>query len=377
MRIAISAVMDTAKSGAWQVTKNIIKNLKTIDIKNDYLIFVEKGYQDDFGELPDRFTILRTSITASQPIRNIFWHAFVLPFLLIKYRVDILHLPWHSAALLIKTRPVVLTIHDLTEYRLKSHYNKLRTFYRKMMLPISSRLADRIIAVSNYTRDEIIRYLRIDRRKVEVIYSAVSCCLEPVNKIAAAEYLKDRYGIDARFILYVGQIQHPNKNLVRLLHAYHKVKTKYAFPHKLVLVGRQHPGAGPVYQTVKDLNLNDSVIFTGYVSDEELPYFYSTADLFVYLSFFEGFGIPPLEALSFGTPVIASRSSALPEVVGDAGILVDPLNEQEITESIRRLISDPTLREQLRDKGLKRAQLFSWEISAQKVLKLYQDIDLQ
>ena len=374
MRIAISTVLDSAKSGVWHVVKNIIEQLKEIDKRNEYLIYTEKNYKDDFGKMPNNFHILRTSISASQPILNILWHSFILPLQLVKDRINVLHLPWHSAALLIKIRPVVLTIHDLTEYRLSTHYSRSRRLYRKIMLPISSRLADRIIAVSEYTKSDIVRFLRVSSSKIDVVSNAPSSRFKPLSVTEYKSVLKNKYGIAEPFILYVGQIQHPNKNLVRLLRAFCKIGSDFGVHHKLVLCGKKHPSADIVYRTVNELHLKKDVIFTGYVPDEDLPYFYNNADLFVYPSLFEGFGIPPLEALSCGTPVIASNTSSLPEVIGNAGILVNPYDVDEIASSMIKVLRDETLQDKMRQKGLKQAEKFSWRKTAIMTLEAYKKV---
>jgi len=374
MRIAISLVMDAAKSGAWQVTKNIINVLKNIDKKNEYFFYVENTYNNDLESLPDNFHVIKTSINANHPLLNILWHTFILPVRIIEDKVDILHLPSHSLSLLFKTKPTILTIHDLTEYKLKNHYSKSRMLYRKIMLPISSRRVDKIIAVSEYTKEEIIRIFKIKPQKILVIYNAANSRYKPIDKAQCKEFLRNKYKIGFPFILYVGQIQHPNKNLIRLLHAFSKAKLDFKIPHKLVLVGKPHSSANIIYQTVDELHLNKDVVFTGYIPDKDLPYFYNATNLFIYLSLFEGFGIPPLEALSCGTPVITSRSSSLTEVIGQGGILVDPFNEEEIATSIYEVLSDKHLQEKLQREGIKRAKMFSWEKSAVKVLEVYAEV---
>jgi len=372
MRIAISLVMDTAKSGTWQVMNNIINVLKKIDKKNEYILYVENTYNNDLGSLPNNFHIVRTSINANLPLLNILWHTFILPVRIMKDKVDILHFPLHSLSLLFKVKPTILTIHDLTEYRLKNYYSKSRILYRKAMLPISSKLADRIIAVSEYTKEEIIRIFKIRPQKILVIYNAANSRYKPINKAQCKEFLRKKYKIDSPFILYVGQIQHPNKNIVRLLHAFSKIKSDFRVKNKLVLVGKSHPSANIVYQTVDELHLNKDLFFTGYIPDEDLPYFYNAASLFVYPSLYEGFGIPVTEAMACGCPVIASDTSSLPEVAGDAGILIDPKNIDEIAKAIIEVLNNSIKREKMVQKGFKQIKKFSWEDSAKKYIEMYE-----
>lgn len=370
MRIAISLVMDAAKSGGWQVMNNIINVLKKIDKKNEYILYVENTYNNDLGSLPNNFHIVRTSINANLPLLNILWHTFILPVRIMKDKVDILHLPSHSLSLLFKVKPTILTILDLTEYRLKNHYSKSRMLYRKVMLPISSKLADKIIAISEYTKEEIIRIFKIRPQKILVVYNAANSRYKPIDKAQCKEFLRKKYKIGFPFILYVGQIQHPNKNIVRLLRAFSKIKSDFRVTHKLVLVGKSHPSANIVYQTVDELHLNKDVFFTGYIPDEDLPYFYNAASLFVYPSLYEGFGIPVTEAMACGCPVIASDTSSLPEVAGDAGILIDPNNIDEIAKAIIEVLNNSIKREEMIQKGFKQIKKFSWEDSAKKYIEI-------
>jgi glycosyltransferase involved in cell wall biosynthesis len=373
--------MDVAKSGAWQVTRNIILNLKEQDKLNEYVIYTEKTYADDFGPLPHNFRTVRSSITARQPFLNILWHAFILPFLLIRDRADVLYLPWHAAALVIKTRPVVLTIHDLTEYKLPRHYSRLRMLYRKLMIPLSSRLADRIVAVSHYTKADIVKFLHVPAAKVEVVYNAVTDGhFDQVNEAPSADpgrdmaALRSKYGIESPYLLYVGQIQHPNKNLLQLVRAFNVLKAECRLPHRLVIAGKAHISAGPIFQEVLDLGLKGDVVFPGYIPDADLPGLYRSADVFIYMSLFEGFGIPPLEAMYHGCPVITSNTTSLPEVVGDAGVLVDPSDLRVLVNAVKKVLNDPERRADMVRKGKLRAASFSWKDSAAKMRAIFESL---
>ena len=364
--------MDSAKSGAWQVIKNIICELKEIDKNNKYVIFVEKNYKNDFGDLPVNFSIIRTQVTAKQPIKNILWHSFILPFLLVKYKVDVIHLPWHSASLLIKTRPTILTVLDLTEFRLKCHYDWLRIFYRKIMLPISSKLADKIVAISQFTKKDITDFLNIPDSKIDVIYCAPQKRYKVLDKNICKEFVA-KYSIKCPYILYVGQVQHPNKNLPVLLQAFSIVKKTINVKYQLILVGKRHHTGDIVYKMAGQLGMGDDIRFIGYVPDEELPYFYNAADAFVYPSLFEGFGLPVIEAMSCGCPVVTSNRAALAEVAGNAAILINPESAGGIAEAVMNLISREDKRREIIEKGLERAKNFSWAQSARDYLIVYEN----
>ena len=374
MRIAVNAIMDSAKSGAWHVLKNIIFELKEIDIENEYILYVEKSYDGDLGVLPENFRIIRTRVSSKSPLLRIIWDAFILPLRLIKNKVDVLYLPSHSAALLIKVKPVVLTIHDLTEYQLKQHYSKSRMLYRKLMLPISTRLADRIITVSEYTKNEIIRILKVDEQKISILHNAANGRFKTVNHGTCKKVLENKHKITFPFLLYIGQIQHPNKNLVGLLHAFARIKPSFDKPYKLVFVGKEHLSSEIVYKTAGELNLTKDVVFTGYVPTEDLPFFYNAAEVFVYPSLYEGFGIPVVEAMACGCPVITSNRSSLPEVSGDAGLLVDPDDVDEIAEAMLKVLTDSAKREQMIEKGFEQIKKFSWKDSAKKTIDIFESI---
>ena len=180
-----------------------------------------------------------------------------------------------------------------------------------------------------------------------------------------------RYGISGSYLLYVGRF-HAGKNLIRLLQAFATVKKQAAL--KLVLVGRELFDASPIYREVLRLGLEQDVVFSGYAAEEDLPYIYSGATAFVYPSLFEGFGLPPLEAMACGTPVISSSAASLAEIVGDAGLLFDPYNLEELTECLFRILTDESLRGDLRQRGLDRVRQFSWENAAANTLKVYKEI---
>jgi glycosyltransferase involved in cell wall biosynthesis len=374
MRIAISCITDIAKSGPWQVIRNLIDQLKQLDRNNEYVLYVEKTYCEDFGDLPANFRIRRAAISATQPVLNLLWHSVILPLRLIADRVDIVHIPWASAPLLVKVRPTILTIHDLIEYRIRTHYSRSRMVYRKAVLPWSTKAASAIIAPSEYTKREITRILNTPENKVHVVYNGVNSRFRKMDTPECKTLVKKRTGISGPFILYVGQIYHPNKNLVRLLHAYKRIKSGVGIPHKMIMIGRPHASAHVVTGTAKDLGLLGDVVFTGYLPDEDLPYFYNGADIFVYPSLFEGFGIPPLEAMACGCPVISSNTSSLTEVVGEAGILVDPESVEDITGAMIEVLSNAERRKTMIQNGFQQVQKFSWQRSARALLTIYEGL---
>ncbi|AXI24805.1 glycosyl transferase family 1 [Methanofervidicoccus sp. A16] len=236
--------------------------------------------------------------------------------------------------------------------------------------------SDRIITISKHVKNDLVRHFSISEEKINVIYLGVNEHYKPIpeNEI---EKIKYKYNLKFPFILYVGSEQ-PRKNFPTLIKAFYKLKTKYGFNNiKLVKAGnpqiskykRKH-----IMKLIDKLNLQKDIIFTGYVPEEDLPALYNAADLFVYPSIYEGFGLPPLEAMACGTPVITSNTSSLPEVVGDAGIMVDPYDVDGLSKAMYEVLTNDGLREELRKKGLERAKLFSWKECAEEHLKVYEEV---
>jgi glycosyltransferase involved in cell wall biosynthesis len=239
-------------------------------------------------------------------------------------------------------------------------------------VPRSARQAAQVIALSRHGRDDIIETYGVEPEKVSVIPLAAAAHFQPVLNEQELQRVRQTYGIEGDYILSVGAIQ-PRKNLSRLVAAYSRLRPigpKGNLP-KLVLVGKCGWLYDETLRSIKELETSDSVVLTGYVPESDLPALYSGALAFVYPSYFEGFGLPPLEAMQCGTPVIVGNRTSLPEVVGDAGMLVDPFDVDDITAAIVKVISDSDFREQLRVKGLERASIFNWQKTARETLTIY------
>lgn len=236
----------------------------------------------------------------------------------------------------------------------------------------SARQAAQVIALSEYARGNILDSYHVNPEKVSVIPLAAPGHFRPVSDEEELQRVRQTYGIEGDYILSVGAIQ-PRKNLSRLVAAYshlRRAKPEGKLP-KLVLVGKCAWLYDETLRTIKQLEVSNSVVLTGYVPQADLPALYSGALCFVYPSYFEGFGLPPLEAMKCGAPVIVGDRTSLPEVVGDAGVLVDPFNVGEIASAIQRVTADGELRAQLRVKGLERAKLFDWQETARQTLAVY------
>lgn len=233
--------------------------------------------------------------------------------------------------------------------------------------------ADAIIAISNHTKMDCIKYLGIPEEKIRVIYEAADEIFKPEKiKEEMKNHLKDKYGIEFPFILSVGTLE-KRKNLPNVLKAFYRLK-KTGNHHKLVIVGKIGWKYNKIFSTMEELDLKKDVIFTGYVPDEDLVKIYNAADLFVFPSIYEGFGLPPLEAMACGCPVITSNTSSLPEVVGDAGVTVDPYDDKALADEMHRILSNDGFKTELSKKSLERAELFSWRQTAKETWNVYEEV---
>ena len=263
----------------------------------------------------------------------------------------------------------VITVHDLA-FLLYPHFLTPESARYYGQIDQAVRSTEHIIAVSESTKQDVIKLLGVPEKKITVIYEAANPLFRQMDLEDARRHARVHYGLDEDFILFVSTIE-PRKNLPALMQAYRNLREKYKRNEKLVLAGSRGWLSEEVYATVERLDLADHVRFLGRVPTEHLVYLYNAARMLVHPSFYEGFGLPPLESMTCGTPTVVSNVSALPEVVGDASILINPHDIDELTVSMWRVLTDEDLRASLIEKGLKRAKKFSWERAAQETLDVY------
>ncbi len=265
--------------------------------------------------------------------------------------------------------PTVLTVHDLIFRHLPEHHKRLNRWYLNATLPLYCRRADHIIAVSEATRRDLITSYGLPPEKVTVIHEAADPRFSPQPE-KALQAVRAHYGLPEQFLLYVGTIE-PRKNLLRLLRVWAPLYLAGEVP-PLVIVGKRGWLSDDFFAALEESPAREGVILTGYVLDMDLPLLYAAATAFVFPSLYEGFGLPPLEAMSSGTPVACSNVSSLPEVVGDAALCFDPTDDEALAHSLRRIVHDEPLRAELRERGLTRAAIFSWKRAAQETWAIYQ-----
>lgn len=308
-------------------------------------------------EIPNRGTGIRLA-----------WEQAALPGLARRLQLDLLHSMHYTRPARLPCTSVV-TFHDLTFFLYPRLHTRVKRFYFPFMMRLSARKADAIIAVSESTRRDAIRILNIPAERVHTVHSGISPLFRRIEDRAVLEDCRRRYHLPERFILYVGTVE-PRKNLPLLIRAYATLLQE-AQPPPLVIVGRNGWMYEEVYHLVEDLRLGEHIRFTGYLPGEDLPIVYNLAEIFVYPSWYEGFGFPPLEAMACGVPVITTAVSAMEESVGEAGLLTAPGDEAALTSAIRRLSDDPELRRSFSAKGRQRAAQFTWAHTARETLNVY------
>ncbi len=307
--------------------------------------------------------------------RRILWTNWYVPPLLRKHAIDVYHGVCNFELPLRKVCRYVVTIHDLVPLFFPELVPRKHVLFFRMFMKRVAHTADLIITDSEHSKQDIVRHLRVPEEKIRVIYLGYD---PPQRKTLAPQKAQDllkRYGITKPYLLFVGVIE-PKKNLERLVEAFDMLRGRHAVGKdvQLVLAGGKGWLSDALYRKVTELKLEQRVIFTGFVPDEELSLLYKEAEVFVFPSIYEGFGLPVLEAMSYGTPVVTSNVSSLPEIAGDAGILVDPYQSADICEGMLRVLSDRSKREEMIRLGDRQVRKFSWRKSAEETWQVYRDV---
>ena len=367
LRIAIDAhSVGTGLAGNETYASNLIEALAEIDHVNLYTLYVtRKEAVERFKNRWPNFTV-RSTLPHSPLIRI----PLTLSAELRRNPVDVLHVQFTGPP--VAPCPVVVSIHDLSFEHLPQTFKRRSRLQLRVTVRRTARLAAQVITLSDHARADIINTYKINPDKVTSIPLAAPSHFTRITDEKELQRVKQTYGIDGPYILCVGSVQ-PRKNLARLLHAYsllHHDGPAGKLP-KLVIAGKLAWLFEDTFRTIDQLDLKNSVIVTGYVRDADLPALYSGAVCFVYPSYFEGFGLPPLEAMKCGTAVVVGNKTSLPEVVGDAAESVDPFDVHDIASGIRRVIQDDTWRATLQARGLERAKLFDWHRTARNTLEVY------
>ena len=366
MRIGIDArLVYYTQAGITQYIKHLVESLAQVDSETSYKILQSRK---DRVPLVDRPNFKRVPIWTPCHHRLEQW---TLRFEITPLDIDVLHSPDFIPPSPSRFKSVI-TVHDLA-FLVYPHFLTKESARYYGQIDQAVRRTDHIIAVSEATKHDLTQRLGVPESKVTVIYEASSPQYRPLPEEEAKQYVQRKFGLEEDFMLFVSTIE-PRKNVPGLLQAYRRLLNSYKDDAKLVLVGGQGWLFDEVFGTVERLKLTEQVRFLGRVDTVDLPYLYNAARLLVQPSFYEGFGLSPLEAMACGTPVIVSNVSSLPEVVGDAGLRVDPENVSELAVGMHRLLTDEPLREEMIQKGLARAACFSWDKTARQTLEVYRKV---
>lgn len=312
-------------------------------------------------------SVMRAPFPTPNEYARALWEQSVVPLQVARLRPDVYHSPNYILPLALN-RPSVVTIHDLAYldrsiHRLRSH------LYISRLGALAVRKATRVICVSAYTRDQLLRIYPAAEAKVRVVGEGIDERFHPAGP-DEVEAVRRRHGLERPYLLFVGTVE-PRKNLARLIQAFGHAVRRSGLPHELVLAGGRGWKDAAIYDAWGASAVKDRIRFLGYVADGDLPPLYSGAEVLCYPSLEEGFGLPPLEAMACGTPVLTSDRSALPEVTGEAALLVDPLDEEAIACGLERLGTSGGLRSDLARRGLERAARFRWDRVATETLAVY------
>ncbi len=364
MRIGIDArLVYYSQAGIGQYILHLVSGLAKVDTENEYVLLQSRKDETTILEQPN---FRRVSLWTPSHHRL---ERYSLNVELMRLGLDVLHSP----DFIPPHRPScqsVITVHDLA-FLLYPHFLTKESARYYGYIDEAVRWTDHIIAVSESTKRDTIQHLGVPEDKITVVHEAANPIFRPVDREEAREQVRHRHGVDGPFVLFVSTIE-PRKNVPTLLRAVWQLIERYKDKVHLVLAG----GKGWLYEdafaVVDELHLDDRVHFVGRVTSEELLYLYNAAELLAHPAFYEGFGLPPLEAMACGLPVIVSNVASLPEVVSDAGLLIDPHDVDELTVAMWRLLNDQDLRQEMSEKGLRQAARFSWERAARETLEIYQ-----
>ncbi len=367
-RVALNAHLLSSKAGYRNagVSQYIEALLRTLPAASSDLQLMAYVGADAPGPFPG-WQVRRSRLPGDRPPLRILWEQGVQPATLWRERVDLVHAPVNVGPL-VRTCPVVVTVHDLSFLLYPGTFRAAHRLYQSLLACHTARRADRVIAISASTRDDVVRHFGVPAERIEVVPNGVDDAFHPLPADAVAAFRREK-GLPERFLLCVGTLE-PRKNIPRLLEALARVPE--APP--LVLCGGKGWYYDAIFATIERLGLRQRVHLPGYVQPAELPLWYNAASWFIYPSLYEGFGLPALQALACGTPSIVSRASSLPEVVGSAALLVDPLDVDAIAATLAQALQDETLAGSLRQAGRERASQFSWSHTAEETVAVYRAV---
>ena len=379
MRIALNALfLQTPANGSGQYLLHLLHALKEVDQQNEYLLLGAKPIADNGSALtpfPYRVSPPPSPARRNENVEKVVWEQFTGPAAARKAGIDLFHVPYFAPPLFPRT-PTVVTIHDVIPLRLPAYQAGTMVKAYMRLVAHAAHNATLIITVSQHARQDMMDALHLPAEHIRVTYEAAGDEYKPITDPSLLAQARARYGVGERYIFYLGGLDR-RKNVPQLVRAFAHLYKQLEQPDlQLLISGNPDKQKGPFFPDPRpiaaELGVSDQVIYR-FVEDQDKPAMYSGASLYVFPSLYEGFGLPPLEAMSCGAPVVCSNRTSLPEVVGDAAITLDPDNTQTLVEAMRSVLTDTTLRDDLRARSLQRATKFSWRKTATETLAVYQE----
>lgn len=373
MRIGIStSVIQRGQTGIGQYVFALLRAFLPHTEDHEFFLFVLDHDIELFGFTEGKMRIVPVPERFRPPIKNIWWHQTTLPWLLREQQIDVLHVPSYRRLLWPGPCPLVATIHDLAPFHLGNKYDWARMFYGRVIARRLAQRQDEIIAISHNTARDIARFFNVDRARISIIYNGLEHCrFFPGSREQAQAEMAQRYRLHAPFFLYVSRLEHPAKNHVRLISAFNQYKSATPSDWQLALGGGDWHGVDVIRAAARRSPFERDIRFLGFVNDADLPNLYRAAEVFVYPSLYEGFGMPPIEAMACGCPVICSNRGSLDEVVGNAAAIVNPEDVDSVANQLLLLANNAEVREGLRTAGLTQARRFDWNRTATDTLSVY------
>jgi glycosyltransferase involved in cell wall biosynthesis len=381
MKIALNATMfrPSQMGGMETYFRNLFSALQEVDKQNRYSLICDSRYIDELAVAGQNFSVKACNFT--KPSLGWFFRGIIrnlttidpLRIFMNRLQVDVIHHPFSILNPLHLKGPSVLTFHDMQHEFFPEYFSPFEMKGRKEFYRPSAEQATRIIAISEHAKSCLVERYKVSPEKIDVIYIGYNSQYRVVGDRERLDGIRLKYGLHHPFMYYPAATW-PHKNHKGLLVALKLLKDRYGFDGKLVLTGISMKSSNEVMREIRRLCLEDTVIVLGYLPNDELPCLYNLARLMVFPSLFEGFGIPLIEAMACGCPVACSNAASIPEVVGDAAALFDPLSNDDIAEKIWMLWNDETTRGELVSKGMKRLGMFRWEIAARETIKVYEKV---
>lgn len=354
-------------TGIGTYTYQLLNNLNKVDNDNDYLIFLPESSSLN---LKDNFKVEATKGAVSEN----FWDEVRVPNILSNQQMELYHVPQNGVGLSDNIDCLkAITLHDIIPLRMpETTSDRLRKIFNEE-LPKIINSCEGIITVSEFSKQDIAKEFNFPKDKIFVTHLAAEDIYRPLSKCKCKKIIEKKYGIEDDFILYVGGFS-PRKNILGIINAFSLINKDVKSNVKLVITGRKGISYNNYKSRVDELNLGDSVIFTDFIPLEDLPIFYNASELLVYPSFYEGFGLPPLEAMACGTPVIVSNVTSLPEICHDSALMINPYDIDELSYAMERVLSDSLLKLTMVQKGLMKSSNYSWELTAKQTIEAYKSM---